>query len=105
MFKDTGKYGCSYQFCKKHYNKTDAVRKHAKKHHPEWIKNKKPIEYSFYIPKEYKGDDYVKDYMIMIRNIFSTPDEVINIDTNIFTPPITIELINCKILRDLEQID
>ena len=64
-----GKYECLYPNCHKRYIKTDGLRKHARKTHPYWIQGKKPIEYGFYISKEYKGNDYVTDYMNMVRYI------------------------------------
>tara|TARA_Y100000389_G_C17348042_1_gene456903 strand:- start:153 stop:446 length:294 start_codon:yes stop_codon:yes gene_type:complete len=66
-----GKYGCLYPDCRHSYLTTDGLRKHANKKHPEWIKNKKPSEYAFHIPQEYRGEDYVRDYMIMVRHVLN----------------------------------
>lgn len=69
MSTTAGKYECLYPNCHKRYLKTDGLRKHCNKFHPYWIKGKKPKEYGFYIPKEYNGTDYVRDYMDMVRFI------------------------------------
>tara|TARA_B110000008_G_C16857428_1_gene519293 strand:- start:8 stop:322 length:315 start_codon:yes stop_codon:yes gene_type:complete len=84
---ETGKFGCLYPNCHKRYKKTDALRKHANKCHPKWIYGKKPKEYSFYIPKEYNGTDYVTDYMTMVRYILSELDNG-NIPTEMSHSPI-----------------
>jgi hypothetical protein len=67
--KNNVKYGCLFPHCNHRYLKTDGLRKHANKKHPSWIKGKKPKEYSYFIPREYTGEDYVTDYMTMIESI------------------------------------
>lgn len=74
------KYLCVYPDCKKIYVTTDSLRKHCRKNHREWIKGKKPKEYSYIIPREYEGIDYTSDYMTMVRVI---------LDTNIYPTPNT----------------
>lgn len=69
-----GKYECLYPDCHHRYLRTDGLRKHANKKHREWIKGKKPGEYGFHIPQEYRGEDYVRDYMTMVRYILAEED-------------------------------
>ena len=68
---NSGKYICLFPNCHKRYLKTDGLRKHCRKNHPYWIEGKKPREYGYYIPKEYEGNDYVTDYMTMVRCILA----------------------------------
>lgn len=71
------KYACLFPNCTHIYAKTDGVRKHARKKHTEWIKRKKPKEYSFIVPTEntfvfpieYDDYYYVTDYITMVKYI------------------------------------
>ena len=84
---NTGKYECLYPNCHKRYNKTDGLRKHAKKQHPEWILEKKPKDYGYYIPKEYNGTDYVTDYMTMVKYVLAELDNGNNLPGEVLNPP------------------
>jgi hypothetical protein len=65
------KYLCLYPDCDKRYVATDGLRKHCNKNHGQWIKGKKPRDYGYEIPTEYEGDDYVREYMTMVRVILA----------------------------------
>ena len=75
------KYLCLYPDCNKRYVATDGLRKHCKKYHKKWLEGKKPIDYGYEIPAEYEGDDYVRDYMDMVRTILAEEEN------NISPPP------------------
>ena len=68
------KYLCLYPDCNKKYVASDGLRKHCKKYHKKWLEGKKPKDYGYQIPQEYKGDDYVRDYMAMVRAILAEED-------------------------------
>lgn len=70
------RYLCMEPNCDKKYVNGDAIRKHANKYHKKWIKDKTPSEYSFEIPEEYEGNDYVTDFMKMVKDILD--DEKLN---------------------------
>jgi len=80
------KYLCLYSNCNKKYVTRDGVKKHANKHHKNWIKTKTPTEYSFKIPEEYEGDDYVRDFMKMVENVLDD-----NETKEDYLPPPTIQ--------------
>lgn len=71
------KYLCLYPDCNKRYVTSDGLRKHCKKYHMQWLEGKNPRDYGCEIPEEYEGEDYVRDYMDMVRAILA--EEVNNI--------------------------
>jgi hypothetical protein len=75
------KYLCLYPNCNKTYVATDGLRKHCKKYHNKWLDGKKPVDYGYEIPAEYEGDNYVRDYMDMVRTILAEEEN------NISPPP------------------
>jgi len=75
------KYLCLYPDCNKRYVATDGLRKHCKKYHKKWLEGKKPVDYGYEISAEYEGDDYVRDYMDMVRTILAEEEN------NVSPPP------------------
>tara|TARA_B110001452_G_scaffold65272_1_gene52061 strand:+ start:155 stop:511 length:357 start_codon:yes stop_codon:yes gene_type:complete len=76
------KYLCMYPDCNKRYVSSDGLRKHCKKKHMKWLEGKKTQDYEYMISAEYEGDDYVMDYMSMVRAILAGQ----NMSTNESTP-------------------
>ena len=72
------KYLCLYPDCNKRYAASDGLRKHCKKYHRKWLEGKKPQDYGYEIPAEYEGDDYVRDYMAMVRAILAEEENNIS---------------------------
>ena len=65
------KYLCMYPDCNKIYVARDGLRKHCKKNHVKWLEGKKPQDYGYIISAEYESDDYIRDYMSMVRAILA----------------------------------
>ncbi len=103
------KYLCLYPGCNKRYVATDGLRKHCNKNHRQWIKGKKPKDYGYEIPAEYEGDDYVTDYMNMVRiilaeeenNISPPPREELQPTLLVF-PPFPFVLVPPQISTDVD---
>ena len=70
------KYLCLYPDCNKRYVKSDGLRKHCKKYHRKWLEGKKPKDYGYEIPEEYEGDDYIRDYMAMVRAVLEEENNI-----------------------------
>ncbi len=70
------KYLCLYPDCNKRYVGSDGLRKHCKKYHRKWLEGKKPKDYGYEISAEYEGDDYIRDYMAMVRAVLEEENNI-----------------------------
>ena len=108
------KYLCLYPDCNKRYVATDGLRKHCKKNHMKWLEGKKPKDYGYEIPAEYEGDDYVRDYMDMVRAILAeeennsppprdpSPQPREEVPTPLVFPPFPFVLLPPQIPQDVD---